>query len=261
MKKLIDCCIGLLFLIALLSACVLGWYFFSLNNANTQFDQLSESVHTLRSENKQEQMHKPASDAKTNTEKEISSGIAALAETNSDLAGWILIDETSVDYPVMYTPQEPERYLRRNFKGEYSISGTPFADARCNLDPQSDNLIIYGHNMKNGSMFADLILFRDKAFCDAHSQIKYYTGDSVQIFDIFAVIETQAYSENAFDCYSMVNAKDETEFNRFTTLLKKYSLYEMGVTPEYGDQLISLSTCAYHTKNGRFVIVGTSHQE
>ena len=114
--------------------------------------------------------------------------IPALIAVNGDCIGWLSIDGTNISYPVMHTPSDPQKYLRRNFYGKYSQSGVPFLDGRCDL--QSSNLIIYGHNMRNGTMFSDLKRYVDRDFLNAHRTVKFETADGVQTFIVTEVLKT-----------------------------------------------------------------------
>lgn len=149
--------------------------------------------------------------------------IQALIAENADCIGWLSIDGTSISYPVMYTPSEPQKYLRRSFYGQYSQSGVPFLDGRCST--VGGNLIIYGHNMKNGTMFSDLKRYVDRDFLNAHRTVKFETADGVQTF-----IVTEALKTNTSDgWYDRIAAED-------------------------GRQLI-LSTCYGSGKDGRLLII------
>ena len=149
--------------------------------------------------------------------------IQALITENADCIGWLSIDGTNISYPVMHTPSDPQKYLRRNFYGKYSQSGVPFLDGRCDL--QSTNLIIYGHNMKNGTMFSDLKRYVDRDFLNAHRTVKFETTDGVQTF-----IVTEALKTNTSDAwYDRIAAEDSR-------------------------QLI-LSTCYGSGKDGRLLII------
>ncbi|MCI5503401.1 MAG: class B sortase, partial [Eubacterium sp.] len=108
-----------------------------------------------------------------------------LFEANGDCIGWICIPNTAVNYPVMFTPEEPQKYLRKNFEGEYSVSGVPFLDGAST--PECDNLIIYGHNMKNGTMFSDITQYRDKAYFEEHPYIELETADGLKVYQVFAL--------------------------------------------------------------------------
>lgn len=114
--------------------------------------------------------------------------IQALIAENADCIGWLSVDGTNISYPVMHTPSDPQKYLRRNFYGEYSQSGVPFIDGRCSL--QSTNLIIYGHNMKNGTMFSDLKRYVDRDFLNAHRTVKFETADGIRYFTVTKVLRT-----------------------------------------------------------------------
>ena len=149
--------------------------------------------------------------------------IPALIAVNGDCIGWLSIDGTSISYPVMYTPNEPQKYLRRNFYGKYSQSGVPFLDGRCST--VGGNLIIYGHNMKNGTMFSNLKRYVDRDFLNAHRTVKFETADGVQ-----TIIVTEALKTNTSDTwYDRIAAED-------------------------GRQLI-LSTCYGSGKDGRLLII------
>ena len=148
----------------------------------------------------------------------------------------------------MYTPENPEKYLRRNFYGEYSQSGVPFLDWRCGL--QSDHLIVYGHNMKNGTMFSSLRNYTDPAFCAEHPVIEFQTADGVSKFTVFAVAPVQ--KDDAW--YSFIHVAGSTDFSEQTSAILQKSLYDTGVTPVHGQQIITLSTCYGSGKNGRLIV-------
>ena len=114
--------------------------------------------------------------------------IQALIAENADCIGWLSIDDTNISYPVMHTPSDPQKYLRRNFYGKYSQSGVPFLDGRCSL--QSTNLIIYGHNLRNGTMFSNLKKYVDRDFLNAHWTVKFETADGIRYFTVTKVLRT-----------------------------------------------------------------------
>ena len=174
--------------------------------------------------------------------------ISALIAANTDCIGWISIDGTNISYPVMHTPNDPQKYLRRSFHGQYSQSGVPFLDRRCSMD--SDNLIIYGHNMKNGTMFSSLRNYTDPAFCAAHPVIEFQTADGMEKYMVFAVAAVQKTDT----WYSFIHAADSTDFTEQTAAFLQKSLYDTGITPVYGQQIITLSTCYGSGKNGRLIV-------
>lgn len=179
-----------------------------------------------------------------------------LAERNPDFAAWLTVPETGINYPVMSTPEEPEYYLHRAFDKAYSISGTPFLGEGCALE--SDNAIVYGHNMKNGTMFSDLTKYKSEDYWRAHPAVTLQTGDEIGEYTVLAAFETEVYAENAknvFRYYRYGGDLTEEEFNAYLAGVGAAALYDTGVTAQYGDKLLTLSTCAYHTQNGRFVVV------
>lgn len=128
--------------------------------------------------------------------------IAPVLEQNADCIGWIFIDGTNINYPVMHTPDNPQKYLRLSFEKKYSQSGVPFLDGRCSL--QDGNLIIYGHNMKNGTMFSDLKKYLDTSYREAHKTVEFQTADGVFLFEVTDVIRTNISDER----YNQINSTD-----------------------------------------------------
>ncbi len=197
------------------------------------------------------------------TEPQMIPELAELFEQNPDIAGWIKIENTVVDYPVMYTPDEPEKYLRRDFNGDDSRGGVPFLEDACSLEPESDNLIIYGHNMKNGTMFRTLMSYVDEEFWMEHPQVQYSTLYETRTYDILAVFYDRVYYkyEDVFKFYQFIDAVDEEDYRNAIAYYKENALYDTGVTAEYGDRLLTLVTCSYHEDNGRFVLVARQRTE
>lgn len=180
----------------------------------------------------------------------------ALAEQNPDFFGWIRIEGTQLDYPVMYTPDRPEYYLRRAFDGSYAISGTPFLEENC--FEGCGNLILYGHNMKDGSMFRTLLSYADQAFWKEHPTVQFDTLERQGTYEVLAAFYAQASSkstEGTFPYYEYYDLGDWERFEEYLSLVKGAALYDTGVRAEYGDELLTLSTCSYHVTNGRFVVV------
>lgn len=149
--------------------------------------------------------------------------IAPVLEQNADCIGWIFIDGTNINYPVMHTPDNPQKYLRLSFEKKYSQSGVPFLDGRCSL--QDGNLIIYGHNMKNGTMFSDLKKYLDTDFREAHKTIEFQTADGVFLFEVTDVIRTNISDER----YNQINSTDS--------------------------RILALSTCYGSAKSDRLLII------
>ncbi len=177
-----------------------------------------------------------------------------LYQRNNDFSGWIEIEGTKIDYPVMHNTQSNAYYLHRNFNREDSNAGIPFLDFQCMINPRSDNIIIYSHNMKNGEMFHDLLNYKDINYCKEHNKVKYDTLYETGDYEIFAVIRTKVGSANEFKYYNYINFNDEADFNAFVNTAIERSLYNTGVIPVFGDKLLTLSTCSYNTDNERFVV-------
>lgn len=180
---------------------------------------------------------------------------ADLYQENPDLFGWIKIEDTAIDYPVMYTPDEPEKYLYANFEGNYSYCGLPFLDEECTEN--SDNLLIYGHNMLDGTMFRALMNYKDQSYWEAHPVIQLDTIYEEQEYEVMFAFYDRVYykHEDVFKFYQFIDAENAQDFEYAIAAMKEKQLYDTGVTASYGDQLITLVTCSYHTENGRFVVV------
>ena len=179
---------------------------------------------------------------------------------NSDLVGWITIPGTSIDYPVMQTKDQPNFYLTHAFDKSYSSYGVPYLQENCDVGI-SDNLVLYGHHMNNGSMFSDLCKYESEDFYQEHKTIHFDTLDSFGEYEVIAAFKTVAYSEEGFKYYHFVRAEQEKDFDEFIAKCKELALYDTGVTAEYGDQLITLSTCEYSRINGRMVVVAKLLEE
>lgn len=179
---------------------------------------------------------------------------AAVYEQNSDFVGWITIDGTNINYPVMQTVNSPNYYLKRSFKKQYSNYGVPYVQENCMLGV-SDNAVVYGHNMNNGSMFADLCKYEREDFYREHPFVRFDTLYGLGEYEIVAAFKTVAYSERGFKYYHFVDAAGEDDFNAFISQCKALALYDTGVSAEYGDKLLTLSTCEYSRTNGRMVVV------
>jgi len=179
--------------------------------------------------------------------------IQKLYEENTDFIGWLEIENTNIDYPVMQTGKErKDYYLYKNFYKEYSHMGTPYIAEFCNV-LESDNLIIYGHHIKGNKMFGELEKYKKKNFYQEHKKIRFNTIYENAEYEIIAVFKTIAHT--GFEYYKFYNADTKQEFDTFIKKCKELSFYSIEETAEYGDKLITLSTCEYSNKNGRLVVV------
>ena len=173
---------------------------------------------------------------------------------NSDIVGWLKINDTTINYPIMQTKSDPNYYLHRDFYKKYSSYGTPYMSEECNINT-SDNLVIYGHHMNHKKVFGALENYKSKEFYENHKIIDFTTLEEMKKYEIFVVFKTVVYSKNTFKYYNFVNFSNEDEFNTFVNKCKELSFYETNIKPKYHDKFITLSTCEYSNKNGRLVVI------
>ncbi len=181
---------------------------------------------------------------------------APLAEQNADFFGWISIADTVINYPVMHTPDDPERYLHRDFDGGSSQSGVPFLAASC--FEGCGNYLIYGHNMKNGTMFASLLSYANREYWREHPVIRFDTLTDTGEYQVLAAFYSQIYEReagNVFRYYNYTDIQEPASFEEYVRQVQAAALYDTGVDVTFGDELLTLSTCSYHTGDGRFVVV------
>ena len=181
--------------------------------------------------------------------------IQKLYEENNDFVGWLKIEDTNINYPIMQTEIErKDYYLKRNFYKEYSSLGTPYIAEYCNI-LNSDNVIIYGHHITKNKMFGELENYKNKEFYENHKIINFNTIYGEINYEIISVFKTIVYEEDTFKYYDFVKAENKEEYYNFINKCEELSLYETEKTARYGDKLLTLSTCEYSNKNGRLVIV------
>lgn len=178
-----------------------------------------------------------------------------LYEENNDLAGWLTIEGMKIDYPVMQSGDD-EYYLHHDFYGKDSKYGCLYVKEQADLDTGT-NFIIYGHNMKDGSMFGDLDLYLKESFYKEHSTVSFDTLYEERTYEIIAVFCSQVYNadDDVFKYYQFYEADTQEEFEDFYNNIKELSLYDTGVEAKAGDTFLTLSTCAYHVQDGRLVVV------
>ena len=237
-------------------------YFFDLNQTKKESNLLNELyiseniTDNVESEIKSENETQTEIVAeKTKTERMLK--IEKLQEENSDIIGWIEIENTDINFPVLQG-KDNSYYMNHNYKKQRSSNGAIFLDKDYNWDLPSSNLLIYGHNMKNNTMFQHLLKYKDKNFFINHPIIRFTTNKEDVNYEIISVFESRVYyksEKNVFRYYYFINAENENQYNEYVQNAKKASLYDTGKTAKYGEQLMTLSTCSYHTKDGRFVVV------
>jgi len=184
----------------------------------------------------------------------IHSGLLALHEKNPDCVAWITIEGTVIDYPVMYHPSQKNYYLHRDFNGNHASAGALFISEICDPD-ESDNVIIYGHHMNSGKMFAALNKYKKASFYEEHKRIVYETLHGAETYEVMFAFTTPVYTGHDFEYYTFSKANSIEEYDAYISACRERALYDTGVTAQYGDKLLTLSTCEYSQKNGRMVVV------
>lgn len=179
--------------------------------------------------------------------------VSDLLSMNSECFGWISISGTNINYPVMHTPSNPQKYLNKNFYGEYSYSGTPFLDARCSAD--STNLIIYGHHMNSGTMFANLCKYTDYSYFTEYPTVVLETKDGAFAYSVFSVMKVKSDD----DWYRFTTAGTEKSYEKKISYAKEKSIYDTGNIPVYGQQILTLSTCYGYNQDDRILVLAVQN--
>lgn len=193
----------------------------------------------------------------TDTKTERMLQVEELKKENQDIVGWIEIKGTNINYPVLQGTDN-QYYMKHTYTKDYSKDGSIFLDKSYDWNIPSNNLLLYGHNNKNGTMFQDLLKYKEESFYKEHPSIRFTTIDEDCQYEIISAFLSRVYYEdeqNVFRYYYFVNAETEQEYNDFVNNAKKVSIYDTGVTATYGDQLLTLSTCEYSQEDGRFAVV------
>ena len=180
--------------------------------------------------------------------------LAALQAENSDCVGWLTIPNTSVDYPVMFTPSEPEHYLRRDFYGAQASGGTPFLDGRNTAQAEGQNLIVYGHNMLDGSMFKPIVQYLEPNFRQTHQDIYLELGNTQYRYQMLAVLETTV------DCpvYRYTDLSDSAAESDFRSAL--FDTANLDVI-HHTEGYLTLSTCGDWGGDTRVLVVASLAEE
>ena len=181
-----------------------------------------------------------------------------LYQQNSDMVGWLYVEGTVIDYPVMHTPEDGEYYLHRSFEKKSVFAGTPFVDERCDMEDRSDNVIIYAHNMKNGTMFGQLSKFIDAEFFEEHPFINFDTLDGRGEYMIFAVVPVYMgdIGEERMRCYGINMTQDDMQIEALEKYLDVYAVrVREEALPQVGDDIVTLSTCTGFRDADRLVIM------
>lgn len=242
---------------AAIAAGCLGYFAFYVKQAdNTQenYEHLADLKGTDYSKNKNKTLVVHLS--KEEDAPEILSDYVTLYNNNKSLVGWVRIDDTLIDYPVMQS-QSNDYYLNHNFNQEKDNNGSIFIDSACSIWPRSQNIIMYGHNMKSGKMFGDLKKYKQEDFAKDHPYIYFDTLYNKGKYQVMYVFGDNVYDEIevTFKYYQFIDANSEEEWDSAMHDMSEKSLYDTGVTAAYGEDIITLSTCDYEKDAERFVVV------
>lgn len=244
--------------------------FYKMSNEATKESQLLNEIDLETQEeanNSSNEIETKTNKADGNASKNIENNIETtermlkvkkLQKENDDIVGWLEIEDTNINYPVLQG-DDNEFYLNRNYKKEKSEKGSIFLDAKYNWNIPSNNLLIYGHNIINGLMFQDLLKYESQDFYKKHPNIRFTTEKDDKEYEIISVFKSRVYykaEKNVFRYYDFINAKKEEDYMEFVKNAKKASIYDTETTAKYGDELITLVTCSYHIEDGRFVVIG-----
>lgn len=176
---------------------------------------------------------------------------------NNDFVGWLTVEGTKIDYPVMQN-EDDEYYLHHNFNGEEDKYGCLYVKHIADVDTPGTNFIIYGHHMKDDSMFGDLDKYESESFYRKHGSISFDTLYEERTYEVIAAFRTQVTEEEndtAFKYYQFYQADTEEEFRYFYESVMGMSIYDTGTAAEFGDTFLTLSTCSGYAENGRFVVI------
>lgn len=264
--------IGLFSLIFLVSSAMLIWYWVDSREQSERYNDLAQLVQQARPTLPQNPADPTApstqpqspwitvNDPESGEPVQLLPDFAQLYTMNNDLVGWIRVPGTNIDYPVMQTPDDPDYYLRRDFEKKKNTHGCIYAKEECDL-LTSDNVTIYGHYMRNGSMFAALGNYKKKSFWEENNTVLLDTLTQRRSYEIFAVFSTTASEGQGFYYHTFIQTDSPEHYDAFVSQCKALSLYDTGITPQYGEKLITLSTCDKSLVNGRLVVVARLVEE
>lgn len=249
----------------IISAGVLGKYYYESYKEQSRFDELAALRPSVSrpdptasfdpSAPSQDAEQVEVTNPSTGDKRRIRSEFVSLYELNNDLVGWLEIPGTDISYPVMQASDRKEYYLHRDFDKKESKRGCLFVQEEADVFSPSDNVTIYGHRMKDGTMFAQLGEYMQKDFWEENPYIYFDTLTQLHTYQVMAVFRTTANVGEGFDYYNFIDADTEADFDRFVATCKDLSLYDTGVRANYGEKLLTLSTCEYSQENGRLVVV------
>ncbi|MDO4572554.1 MAG: class B sortase [Clostridia bacterium] len=181
--------------------------------------------------------------------------VRALQAENGELAGWLTMEAAGVDYPVMYSPARPNYYIDHDFSGERSAAGLPYIDEDCDTE-KGVNRIIYGHNMRNGTMFGNLERYLDKDFFQANRVFYFDTAEGREAYRVIAAYETPVDGSEACRFYDYTAIETEADYRAYVEGSMALGGMPGDEAPLWGERLLTLVTCVSHQKDWRLVLLG-----
>lgn len=255
MKNILRHCIFILALIAfLLSSTVLTSRFMDTHHEQKLLDEIKVEIYGEEKESAtddwfiQERKNSFFSDRRHKRQKSFYS----LYTKNNDLTGWIQIDDTKIDYPIMQSPADADFYLKHDFNKEKSSYGSIYLDAGCSIE-YSKNLILYGHHMKDGSMFAKINDYQYEDFYLGHPIIQFDTLGSLNDYQIIGAFKIPSSDINKLEQVLLMDTKED--FFSVKEYFESHKYYDTGIPYSYEDNYLTLMTCEYTNKNGRFFVL------
>ena len=236
---------GLSIILVILIGCLS--YFVFINFRDKKVNQeLQENIFNIEINSSEEDVNQT-----------IFNTVIDLQKENEDVKGWIKINDTKINYPLLQGSAN-DYYLNHKYQKEYSSYGSIFIDNNSNLNDVNSNVIIYGHSMKDQEMFQNLLNYVNKEYYDSHNIIEIYTNNEARKYEIVTVFKSRVFyqdEQDVFRYYYYNDLSDEKKYNEFIDNSKALELYSTGVDAHFGEQLITLITCEYSQENGRMVVV------
>lgn len=247
-KKAKNIIFYMLLVLFIAGACVCGYFLFSYFHASHENEEMVSSLKDMIEEDdtEGESVHAEENAEPLKVvvdERWVLKKYAKLYEQNHDFVGWISIEDTNIDYPVVHCPNNEQKYLRKNFYGEYALAGTPFMAGACDPMKPSTNLIIYGHNMQDNTMFGGLSDYADQSFYEAHKIIRFDTIYDIHHYEVIAAFHTTVQSSTGQKLYNFIMASSEEKLNDVMQSVRKDSEIETNFDATMNDHFLTLSTC------------------
>lgn len=257
-SKKLNILIALSIIVLIFSVAMIGHHYLTLSNEKQVFEALKTRIesNTVGEVTDNGSTSKPTIKHLTD-EARFLRGLESLSKVNPDLIAWITIDQSAIDYPIMQTANRPNYYLHRDFNLKYSLSGTPYVDYKYDLTDVQSNAIVYGHNMKDGSMFSELESYARSDFEPAiHAINLYQTNGIARHFKIVAVVETEVYKKMPYDFYALPKMSESDKLTAYYEAIEKMATFKVSREAlNAPGSLLVLSTCASDHPHKRVLVI------